>query len=441
MIVPAFAIALRKAGIRTVAVVCYADGIDPGYPAGGNRLPVSRGHKGGRPCWASGRRRRQRPSATAGPAATTDLELENRRLQHAVSQLSLLNELAQAVGLSDSSEEMIAVVVRQAKRALDAEQVMIYLVKHESDHDILQTHVREDTHDQPHAFHFDLALSNIMDVDRAPLLTNDPHHELRVSGVELDPDLRSLVCVPLLVRGKLTGIITACNKRDEGRFNEEDKRLLAIMANQSAQILENTRLREREQALARLQLEVETARNIQNRLLPKGPPQMAGYDIAGCSVPAEAVGGDYFDFVELDDGRLGICLGDVSGKGIPAALLMANLQATLRGQAHTSASACECVTRANHLLFRSTSSDKFATLFYGVLDPRTHELSYCNAGHERPLFMSCTGDGNCRQELAEGGMTPGHHGRLEVRGGPRETRTRFAAADLLRRIDGRRGQG
>ncbi len=309
--------------------------------------------------------------------------------------------------MSDSSEEMIAAIVRRAKRALDAEQVMIYLVKHESDHDVLKTKVREDTQDQLHAFHFDLALSGMMEVHRAPFLTNDPHHELRLAGVKLDPDLRSLLCVPLLVRGKLTGIITACNKHDEGSFTEEDQRLLAIMANQSAQILENTRLREDEQALTRLRLEVETARSIQTRLLPKEPPQLAGYDIAGCSVPAEIVGGDYFDFVELADGRLGICLGDVSGKGIPAALLMANLQATLRGQAHASASACECVTRANHLLFRSTSSDKFATLFYGVLDPRTHELTYCNAGHERPLFMSCTGDGNCRQELAEGGMVLG----------------------------------
>jgi phosphoserine phosphatase RsbU/P len=356
-----------------------------------------------------GKRQKQeaRLGETVSVAITTALEADNRRLQHAIAQLSLLNELALAVGLSESSEDMIAAIVRRAKRALEAEQVMIYFVEHGDDRDLLKTKVREDSRQQTHSFHFDLALCGMMEVHRAPFLTNDPHHERRLAGVKLDPALRSLLCVPLLVRGVLIGIVVACNKHGEGSFTEEDQRLLAIMANQSAQLLENRRLREEEEAYAQLRLEVETARNIQVGLLPKDPPQLAGYDLAGCSVPAEIVGGDYFDFFELSEGRLGICLGDVSGKGIPAALLMANLQATLRGQAHTSSSACECVARANHLLFRSTSADKFATLFYGVLDTRTHELSYCNAGHERPLLLSCTEDGNCRQELAEGGLVLG----------------------------------
>ncbi len=356
-----------------------------------------------------GKRQKQeeRLEATVNVAIATALEAENRRLQHAVAQLALLNELAQAVGLSESSEDMISVIVRRTKRALDAEQVMIYFVEHERDQDVLKTKARENSRRQAHAFHFDLALCGMMEIHRVPFLTNDPHHEPRLSSVPLDPDLRSLLCVPLLVRGRLTGAVVACNKHGEECFTEDDQRLMAIIANQSAQVLETMRLREEERAYARLRLEVETARSIQVGLLPTEPPLLAGYDIAGCSVPAEIVGGDYFDFFALDELRLGICLGDVSGKGIPAALLMANLQATLRGQAHVSSSARECVTRANHLLFRSTSSDKFATLFYGVLDTCTHELSYCNAGHERPLLLSCTGDGNCRQELAEGGLVLG----------------------------------
>jgi sigma-B regulation protein RsbU (phosphoserine phosphatase) len=104
-------------------------------------------------------------------------------------------------------------------------------------------------------------------------------------------------------------------------------------------------------------------------------------------VPAKAVGGDYYDFIELGDHQVGLCLGDVSGKGMPAALLMANLQATLRGQALQNLSPSESLARSNILLLRSTDSDRFATLFFGILDWRKHSLLYCNAGHNYPYLV------------------------------------------------------
>jgi phosphoserine phosphatase RsbU/P len=370
------------------------------------------------------RKRDVTTDAAASAPATTPLAEENLRLRRAVEQLALLNDLAQAMGLSDSSNEMIQAIVHRAKQTLAAEQVMIYFVERSHDGDQFKTRARDATQQIRRSFHFDAAMLAMMEHRRTPFLSNDPRDEECLHGVELDEGLRSLLCVPLLVRGQLTGLIAACNKRTAAGFDDEDKRLLAIIANQSAQVLETTRLREEEAAFERLHRDVELAREIQTSLLPSQSPDIEGYDIAGCSVPAEIVGGDYFDFIALKDDRLGLCLGDVSGKGIPASLLMANLQATLRGQASLNTSASECVQWANRLLFRSTSPDKFATLFYAILDPRSHQLSYCNAGHERPLLVTCHGDRGCVEELAGGNLILGvvdefayTEGRIELEPG------------------------
>jgi sigma-B regulation protein RsbU (phosphoserine phosphatase) len=136
-----------------------------------------------------------------------------------------------------------------------------------------------------------------------------------------------------------------------------------------------------------MQEELRLAYEIQYNLLPGEPPRLAGYDIAGKSIPAKEVGGDYFDFLAVSENNLAFCLGDVSGKGLPAALLMANLQAAVRSQAMAGTSITSCLERANSLLYRNTSPEKFATLFFGCLDAAGHVLHYCNAGHNHPFLI------------------------------------------------------
>jgi sigma-B regulation protein RsbU (phosphoserine phosphatase) len=131
------------------------------------------------------------------------------------------------------------------------------------------------------------------------------------------------------------------------------------------------------------------ASKIQLDLLPKCIPSIPGYEIAGSTIPAKTVGGDYYDFIQLDNYNWVLCIGDVTGKGLPASLLMANLQATIRGQTFKSTSPKECLTRANNLLFHSTDTDKFATLFYSKLNTQDHLITFSNAGHDMPLHF-CT---------------------------------------------------
>lgn len=142
-----------------------------------------------------------------------------------------------------------------------------------------------------------------------------------------------------------------------------------------------------EEARIRSQEEARMAREIQLNLLPKSNPDIRGYDIAGLSIPAENVGGDYYDFIQLDEHLLAIGLGDVSGKGIAASLVMSNLQATIRGQALFDMDVNECLERANKLLFHSTDAKTFVSLFYGILDTQRNVLSYANAGQNIPLLF------------------------------------------------------
>ncbi len=162
----------------------------------------------------------------------------------------------------------------------------------------------------------------------------------------------------------------------------------------------------REQAIARerLERELRTAREIQERLLPHAMPDLPGWEITGVSVPSLQVGGDYFDFLALPDGRLGLAIADVSGKGIPAALLMANLQALLQGQVIHLAEVAAVVAHMNDLLTRSTDIGRFATFFYGALDSATGNFTSTNAGHNPPLLLRADGR---LEELKDGGLLIG----------------------------------
>lgn len=215
---------------------------------------------------------------------------------------------------------------------------------------------------------------------------------------------RTILCMPMKDKsGEIIGVFQLLNKRD-GAFTGEDENFIAALSTHAALAIENARLYEQEKALASIREEVRLAAKIQMDLLPKTVPEVRGYDLAGASIPAQVVGGDSFDFIRLEGGRLGVCLGDVSGKGMPAALLMSNVQATLRGQTLLDGDVASCVRRSNRLLFESTSPEKFVTLVYGALDPAKHSFTYSNAGHDHPcLFRS--GGGSLR--LASGGIVLG----------------------------------
>jgi serine phosphatase RsbU (regulator of sigma subunit) len=166
-----------------------------------------------------------------------------------------------------------------------------------------------------------------------------------------------------------------------------------------------------------LEREVEIAREVQRELLPRGAPKVRGLELAGICIPAIGVGGDYYDYLPLQDERVGLVIADVSGKGIPAALLMAGLQASVRSLALPGVSPCEVNRRLNDMLHQSTSASRYATLFFGLYDPQDRSLHYSNAGHFPPIHIGAHGTAYLSQGGLPIGLMPGSlygEGRREL---------------------------
>ena len=322
------------------------------------------------------------------------LEEENRRLRRAVEELSIINEVATAVSSTSPLDQVVDLIVQKCVKHLKVDQGAVLLFEKQEDAQALRTMVRKvQTNVRTIPYRLGDQITGWMLKNQQPIVVNDFKSDGRFRlPAEAEADVRSLLCVPLRLKGRMMGVLSVFNKRGNEEFSENDQRLLAIIGAQSAQVIENARLYEEEKALQKIQQEVQMARDIQTRLLPKAPPAIAGFDIAGKSVSAQNVGGDYYDFLEFRDGRLGLCLADVSGKGISASLLMANVQATIRGQSALGSSAALCMQNSNRQLYQSTDTDKYVTLFYGVLDTGAHEMQYSNAGHNPPMLITNGGE-------------------------------------------------
>jgi sigma-B regulation protein RsbU (phosphoserine phosphatase) len=224
--------------------------------------------------------------------------------------------------------------------------------------------------------------------------------------------LESELLLPLAVRDKLLGFISLGAKRSEAPYTGTDVRLLKSVAAQTGLALDNADLlktvAEEVANRERLNREVEIAREVQERLFPQKLPAIAGLDYAGYCRPALGVGGDYYDFLALPQGHLGVAIGDVSGKGIAAALMMASLQASLRGEATRAPdNLAAAVANVNRLVYEASSANRYATFFYGQYDPATRKFNYVNAGHNPPMVFHCSDGNGALTRLEVGGTVVG----------------------------------
>ena len=197
----------------------------------------------------------------------------------------------------------------------------------------------------------------------------------------------TILCMPLKNKdGKMLGVFQLLNKID-GTFTKDDEQFIETLSIHVASALENARLYEQEQKKIEMEKEMLAAGEVQKNLFPAEIPQYNNYHISAINIPARETSGDLYDFVQLDETRLVFTLGDVSGKGLPASILMANLQSVLKDLPHQNSSPAFCVSRANDIINRASSSGKFITLFLGLLDTNKHKLMYTNAGHEHPYLF------------------------------------------------------
>ncbi len=203
--------------------------------------------------------------------------------------------------------------------------------------------------------------------------------------------IHTMMAVPLQTKDRVIGLIEVDSRSLVQRFETHDLELLTVLANIAAIRLEQERLARIEVAERMMARELEQAAAIQRRLLPRGAPEVPGFDIAGYNAACRTVGGDYYDFFAYPDGRLGFVLGDVAGKGMAAALLMTSLKGGVQVLAEVPDDLGRLVARMNRVVSANFPSNRFVSLFFGVLDPATSEVCYCNGGHNPPLLLRGSG--------------------------------------------------
>jgi len=230
--------------------------------------------------------------------------------------------------------------------------------------------------------------------ERASLLVQDTQADeaFKARDSIVGQHIQSVMAVPLQTSDRVIGLINVDSRAFARPFTPGDLDLLTVLANVAAIRIEQQRLALVEQQKLIISRDLEQAAEIQRRLLPVSPPSIEGFDVAGYNLPCRTVGGDYFDFFTYDDGRMSFVLGDVAGKGMPAALLMTALKGGVQVLlAEAPEDVPKLMGRLDRVVAANFPRNRFVTLFFGLLDPKSGQMTYCNAGHNPPFLVRANG--------------------------------------------------
>lgn len=328
-------------------------------------------------------------------SAASELCENQGELRHRVKEVGALYRLSSLLVRAASLERVLEVALESALDVLELDAGSLVLLREDADGIVSQTeedltlmasrNLSQRWLKHPSALSKD-RLFDVMALKGEVVIAEDLRVDPRVQIPELvdSEGLVSFINAGLVFQGRPIGVIRLYSKSPR-TFSESDKRLLRSIAQQAAVAVQQTSLLKHREEELRIQRQVQMASDIQRRMLPRTVPSIPGLNLAARCVPSFELGGDFYDFMELS-GSLGLVVGDVVGKGIGAALLMSAVRASLRAHTQSLYDLDEVVSRVNVALCRDTQTNEFATLWYGVIDPRSMRLTYCSAGHD-PVFV------------------------------------------------------
>jgi len=322
--------------------------------------------------------------------------------------LSVLNQAASALITFKPLNELLELIMNLVFDAIPAERGFLMLLDDKTGQ--LVPHVvwnRTPTSQFGSSIQVSRSITQRVLEEKASILITDTRLDDRFRSQQsiIMQGVLSAMCAPLWEEKKVIGLVYVDSRKSVLGFTNDNLKVLTSLANVAAVKIENTRLLETAMENRRIEEELALAGDIQRSLLPEGPPRIKGYQVTGFTSPTHQVGGDYYDFITLPAGRLGVAIADVSGKGISASLLMASLRASFISLVELQLPVAEMVARLNNFLCKSHSPNRFVTFFYGELDPVRHTFRYCNAGHNPPLLLRW--DSEQPESLSEGGMVLG----------------------------------
>lgn len=318
-----------------------------------------------------------------------------QQLEQFNQKLQFLHQISQQISAKKPLSQLLHEIMESSKLLIKAEASSLLLFKQE-DQQLLFFVATGDKGELLEKFRMELGegIAGWVAEKREPVVIDDCYKDSR-----FNPDYdkksnfktRNMICVPMLRKDKLLGVIEVINKQGEDRFDSEDLFLMETLASQCAVAIENHFLTEKQIEVEALERELETARSIQQNLLPKSIPDFNDLDVAPLFIPAKQIGGDYYNIIQINQEHSLFFVADVSGKSISAALIVSIIDACLQSYLsmnQESFNLLELVTTMNRILIESTTLTKFATSWFGLYHHPTAELYSVNAGHNPPYFFS-----------------------------------------------------
>lgn len=338
-----------------------------------------------------------------------NLARTNAELDKKISEMKSLQDLGRVISSIFNLEELLRAIIQNATIVMKSKRCSIILVNDKTGD--LYIKVAKGM-DEANDFTENIKLKS------GGLITDfciKQKQSLLVTDVETDdrfPETKdakyktkSFIAVPLVINDRVIGMISITEKYNNEIYNASDLQLLQIFANQAVIAIENARLYERLVVREKLERELEIAHNIQMSMMPQKYPDIKGISIAGVAIPAKEVGGDYYDFLPISESKVGITIGDVSGKGVPAALMMVMIHSILRAKVMSDHNPKDIVLELNKFMLNELEPRMFITLFYMILDVDNKKLKYTNAGHNYPMVFHC--DNTEVDSLKDGGLLLG----------------------------------
>lgn len=324
-------------------------------------------------------------------------EIERRALEKGV-----LLDITRALSAPLDLEEVIEAIFASLRQVVDYDAAAIYLVNRETRVlEMVSAAGYPEGTDEAFALQIGQGIIGWVVKHGEGLIVPDVAADRRY--VAARPETRSEVAAPLVLEGRTIGVFNLENETEDA-YHEGHLEMLSAFAAQAAVAIERARSAHERIEARRLEKELAIARDIQMSFLPGRAPHLPGFDLAGASIAHDEVGGDYYDFIPISETRLGLAIADVSGKGIPAALIMAGFRMSLLAEIRNDFAIRAVMRKVNALLHESTERDKFVTAFYGVLDWKNSVIIFSNAGHNPPLLLRLGGG---VEELSDGGLAFG----------------------------------
>jgi sigma-B regulation protein RsbU (phosphoserine phosphatase) len=318
-------------------------------------------------------------------------DLDQMRSEHRV--LKVMKEVSQALILHKPLGELLGHIMDLICQNLPMDRGVL-LLKEGNPVQLIPKVIRVINKNlQNQRFLLSQTIVNMAFQDQLAVLSSDAATDPRFMSRDsiIRSNIHSAMCAPLWNNEEVIGIIYADRVSLLEQFSEEDLKMLTLLANLAAVKIENSRLIERALEQERMEKEMSLAAQIQKDFLPKASPPLDNFDIHGLNVPCQQVGGDYFDYIPIDQRLLGLVIADVSGKGVSASLLMASLRASLHAEVTSGHRLEDMAKKLNDFVCRSSGTSSFITFFYGELNTATGELRYLNAGHNPPVILNTAG--------------------------------------------------